>query len=202
MNRIDVVLLIYTVAVIALVFIFFTNIGFSTFIAFSRGFNSHITIPLPLDTIVVSDNPNGIVFVMITPDKLYYLLLEASVISSILGLMLLLLTRLMYRRVVKSILSDGKASLKLLIPTSLLALGLLLMIPLPISIYLSNGYIVVMTNAGVVFSGLFLLLSSISLLSIAKMYSGHDDLTELAVEIELTESNTVPMEYDEVTSAS
>ncbi|MFP3157213.1 MAG: hypothetical protein RXQ97_03265 [Caldivirga sp.] len=202
MNRIDSILLIYTVAVAALVLIFLTNIGFSTFIAFSRGLNSHVTISLPLDTIVVNDNPNGIVFVTITPGKLYYLLLETSVISSILGLMLLLLARLMYGSSMRGVLSDGKAILKLLIPASLLALGLLLMIPLPISIYLSNGYVVVMTNAGVVFSGLFLLLSSISLLTIAKMYSGYGDLTELAVEIELTESNTMPMEYDEATSAS
>lgn len=200
MNKVDALIVVYAVAAIALVLIYITNSGFSTFVVFSKDITTQAVLTLPLNLIKISDNSNGILFVTITSSRLYYLTFEGSVASSVVGLVLLLIIRFISKDRVSKF---GRGlSLELLIPMSLLTLGLLLMIPLPVSIYLSGGYVVIMTNIGIAFSGVFLLLSSVTLLAIVTMYGKYGELTELAIEVELTESNTVPMEYGEVTDVS
>ncbi len=195
-------MIVYVAAVVLLIFIYFTSIGFSTFIAFDKGFSTQLTLTLPLSSIVINDNPNGVVFVTISLNKLFHLLFEASIVSAIVGLIILAVTKLIYGKEANNVFNGNNTLFKLLIPSSLLALGLLLVIPLPISIYFNNGYVIIVSNIGIAFSGVFLLLSALSILSIVKTYGKYGELTELAVEIELTESDTMPMDYGEVTEAS
>ncbi|WP_291998964.1 hypothetical protein [Caldivirga sp.] len=202
MNRMNMIMVVYAAVVALLIFVYFTSIGFSTFIAFDKGFSTQLTLTLPLSSIIINDNPNGVIFVTISLNKLYYLFFEVSVISAVAGLIILVATRLIYSKEVNNAFNGSSTLFKLLIPSSLLALGLLLVIPLPISIYFNNGYVIIVSNIGIAFSGVFLLLSALSILSIVKMYGKYDELTELAVEIELTESDTMPMDYGEVTEAS
>ncbi|ABW02763.1 hypothetical protein Cmaq_1947 [Caldivirga maquilingensis IC-167] len=195
-------MIVYAAAVALLIFIYFTSIGFSTFIAFDKGFSTQLTLTLPLSSIVINDNPNGVIFVTLSLNKLYHLFFELSVVSAVVGLIILAVTRLIYSKETNNVFNGNNTLFKLLIPSSLLALGLLLVIPLPISIYFNNGYVIIVSNIGIAFSGVFLLLSALSILSIVKTYGKYNELTELAVEIELTESDTMPMDYGEVTEAS
>ncbi|WP_048062820.1 hypothetical protein [Caldivirga maquilingensis] len=202
MNRLNIIMIVYAAAVALLIFIYFTSIGFSTFIAFDKGFSTQLTLTLPLSSIVINDNPNGVIFVTLSLNKLYHLFFELSVVSAVVGLIILAVTRLIYSKETNNVFNGNNTLFKLLIPSSLLALGLLLVIPLPISIYFNNGYVIIVSNIGIAFSGVFLLLSALSILSIVKTYGKYNELTELAVEIELTESDTMPMDYGEVTEAS
>ena len=202
MNKLNIIMAVYAAVTALLIFIYFTSIGFSTFIAFDNGFSNKLTLTLPLSSITINDNPNGVIFVTISFNGLYHIFFETSLISAVVGLIVLVVTRLIYSREVNNALNGNNTLFKLLIPTSLLALGLLLVIPLPISIYFNNGYVVIVSNIGIAFSGIFLLFSALSILSIVRMYGRYGELTELAVEIELTESDTMPMDYGEVTEAS
>lgn len=203
MNRVTMLLLLNTIISIILITIYFANGGSYVFVVFNNLSQAQsIYRTLPLYTIKLVDNPNGIMTISITLNSIYYYIFKLSIASALVSLVTIVTLWIVKRRVIED--SINRDKFKFLIVAIPLIAAFLLIIPLPMEIYVggSSNYVVAMTDIGVNFGGFFTLISAVSLIVIWLSYRSYGELTELSIELELTESNTMLVESDELTESN